>query len=840
MVRLSSFRRRDRLKFWKRWGKGGSSNGLHTIVDQEQDEERVVTEPPSSSAGAGGSQSPAPSKTITTPVESATLSKSCIADDTIFEDGETTNSPPSLWDLAYEAFREEKPEVAAAYEELLFKVSSNMSNASSTMDLGDILSETSSDSAASALRGADTSTVVAHSLTGRREMMADAITLGQKHMDGKRIAFKIGREQFILRDQMENVVTGIQAGKDWIDEAVKASPLAGAAWAGICLLLPLITNPTEVQAVNEEGLAYVAQKIRYYTAMEPLLLSGQDERGFTPAMKHEYEVLFIKLYQTIIDFQAQSVLRFFRRRFCSLLRDAVKWDSWEDMLKRIKESGENLEKASLQVNSALSTAALSKITEEVRDKAARDKEEYESKCLQCLSGDYAWYKDRIDDRVPDTCRWFLNHTSYQSWLEDDSGPLLVSADPGCGKSVLAKYLIDSNFGFRVPKEAAICYFFFKDGDQNTITLALCALIHQLLCLRPELRHYATESYKKDGEKLSGNATALWNILENAAVDPKAGTIIIVLDALDECSQDERNMATLSRYIRTHFKQRPKKLKILMTSRPYQSTVRHIQELEQLFPNIRINGEDESETIREEINSVIGFRVSQMKMFDDDLKLHLKQRLLNITHRTYLWLHLVFSYLESAVIRSTARALDKVIQTLPTTVEDAYEKILSRSHSPEETRKAILILLAALRPLTLEEMQIALNVTVETRSLNDLDLEPNNTFKDRLRELCGLFVTVHDKRVYFLHQTAREFLLPLSTSSPRATTATMVWAHKFNIRQAHTCLAESCVAYLGLLDSQIEGITKGLLDYAGANWVAHFRDADISVDAAIVSLASKSL
>lgn len=73
---------------------------------------------------------------------------------------------------------------------------------------------------------------------------------------------------------------------------------------------------------------------------------------------------------------------------------------------------------------------------------------------------YEWYKDRVEDRVEGTCMWFLEHDYFQEWLKQESGPLLVSADPGCGKSVLAKYLIDH----ALPRSATICYFFFKDQD----------------------------------------------------------------------------------------------------------------------------------------------------------------------------------------------------------------------------------------------------------------------------------------------------------------------------------------------------------------------------------------
>ncbi|GAP88947.1 putative ankyrin repeat protein [Rosellinia necatrix] len=817
-VAFPSPRRRDRLKFWESWG--GSSTTLPASVDQEHHQEGVVTEPSTSSRPVDRPALPAVPKTSTVVAESNSTTTPG-----------NSRDRKSLWDLAYDALRQDKPEVVEAYEGLLFKVLPTMKTAAARADFENLLSEVSSN-LASTTPTSDTGVpeAGARDLPSRQEMMKDIVGLGQSYVDGKRIAFNIGRQQFMLRDQMGHVITGIQLGKSWIDEAVKASPLAGAAWAGVCLLLPLLTNLSEVQTANEEGLAYVAQKIRYYTAMESLLLGGPDEKTFTATMMQEHEELFVKLYQAIIDFQAQSVLQFFRRRFRGLLRDAVKWDPWEEMLKKVKELGNDVEGASLQINTSLSTAALGDIA-----RWARQSEE--GKCLETLSGDYAWYKGRVEARVPDTCRWFLNHASYQSWLEARSGPLLVSADPGCGKSVLAKYLIDSSFGFRVPKEAAICYFFFKDGDRNTLALALSALIHQLLCRRPQLMHHAMKRFRQEGQKLASNVTALWDILQSATADPTAGVIIIVLDALDECSQDELNMATLSRYIQTHFNQGSRHMKIIMTSRPYQNTVQRIQGLEESFPNIRINGEDESEIIREEINSVIEFRVGRMTTLDVGLKKHLKERLLNITHRTYLWLYLVFEYLESSTIKSTTRGLDKaIIQNLPNTVEDAYEKILSRCPAQGETRKAMLTLLAASRPLTLGEMQIALGLNVNTRTLEELDLEPDDKFKNRLRELCGLFVTVHDNKVYFLHQTVREFLLPLSPPSPSVSAATK-WAHEFSMREAHLSLAESCVVYLHLLDSRADRTTQtGILDYSTNNWVAHFRDADPPDDAAIVPLA----
>lgn len=46
-------------------------------------------------------------------------------------------------------------------------------------------------------------------------------------------------------------------------------------------------------------------------------------------------------------------------------------------------------------------------------------------------------------RVPGTCEWFCTHEKFKEWLScKGSGLLLASADPGCGKSTLARYLVE--------------------------------------------------------------------------------------------------------------------------------------------------------------------------------------------------------------------------------------------------------------------------------------------------------------------------------------------------------------------------------------------------------------
>ncbi|OAQ96055.1 hypothetical protein LLEC1_04624 [Akanthomyces lecanii] len=465
---------------------------------------------------------------------------------------------------------------------------------------------------------------------------------------------------------------------------------------------------------------------------------------------------------------------------------------------------------------------------------------------------YEWYKERVENRVENTCLWFLGHEHFQEWLKQDSGPLVVSADPGCGKSVLAKYLIDHV----LPRSATVCYFFFKDQDQNTVRQSLCAILHQLFSQLSSLLKHAMPKFHKDGDKLIWSTKALWQILQDATSDPNAGSIIIVFDALDECEESEFGdlVQGVSRlFVDEHHEACSGSLRFLMTCRPYEQIVSKFNSLMYTFPNIRVPGEEESEAISKEINHVITHRVNLLKegkKLSNSVRDSLESTLKANTHRTYLWIYLVFDYLESQNFKKTEKGIKNIIATLPETVNQAYEKILRRCDARElpMVRKALGMTLAAARPLKLDEMNIALNVEMTTNALDDLDLEATADFKARLRSACGLFLSIHHNQVYFLHQTAREFLLQHCVETAGATQVIGTspnWHQSFTMSRAHDILAHICVCVLGwrpgntkkYADECLESNLLTFFHYAALHWAMHFREADIAADAPIVAAAA---
>ncbi|KAI0398779.1 ankyrin [Xylaria palmicola] len=772
--------------------------------------------------------------------------------------GEST-TVQSLWERAYDALRKDNPQLVEEYEKLI----------SNDGQMSIVPSNDGTDG------------------QSRQAQLGTVIAAGLQRAEENKTKYTIAGHEFVLTDRIAQAADLVLWAKDLIGEAVKLSPEASIAWAGVCIVLPLLTNPKVAEEANRDGFTYVTTRMRYYTELEPLLQRLGRNPEVSRALIVEANNHIVELYQHILDFQIRSVLRFYQSCLRRYVSGLFLTKDWNQMRLDIEKLEDTVNRNLSQINQLTSRQELESLNDiatktlenmqqfllvseeqlrvagaqlnvakrglEIQEEATKlNLTEKQEKCLQLfhLTGgekgtNYEWYKDRVEDRVEGTCEWFLNHEDFQRWLVNESGLLVVSADPGCGKSVLAKYLIDHG----LPRSVTICYFFFKDQDQNTVRQTLCALLHQLLSQKPFLIKHAMEQFAKDGEGLINLTTSLWTVLGNALQDPQAGPVIMVLDAMDECAESE--FENLIKNVENQFRNNQSscgKLKYLLTSRPYKQIMSRFPRLLETFPYVCIPGEEESESISQEVNRVIKYRVEKLAKHDglsDQVKDHLAERLLSIRHRTYLWIYLVFDYLEKEDFKKTRKGFDSAMETLPKNIYQAYEQILNRSKDHPMVQKALSIILAASRPLTILEMNVAVNIDDTSKSIDDLDLEEEEDFKSRLRSWCGLFVSIYHGKIYFLHQTAREFLL--EPSSPSTVLRGVNWQHSITSRAAHRVLADVCVTYLDFLNS--DSIPPGrshrtnqdlqrytFLDYSAKFWGDHFRMACVSNDANIIPFA----
>ncbi|KAL1851954.1 hypothetical protein Plec18167_007543 [Paecilomyces lecythidis] len=700
-----------------------------------------------------------------------------------------------------------------------------------------------------------------------------------------------------VRAALDTVVKAVLYVKSFIGEALAAEPHASLVWAG--LLVNVSQQPNDLV----KGVDYISDLLCRFSVTERLYRSQLNSISTSKSspdlrnLRNHFETALTQLYSKILRYQGQALYYMKYSTGIRLTRDMVKLDDWSSLIDEMKEQemicvrsmeildsdklsneirglGDRMQHlldvayAQYSANVALQQNAQEAVsTLKLEQKFLGDQYKVASKeeCVRNFyTSPYEDHMNRNPDAVDGTCQWVLQNPTFTAWRDAESSSFLwISADPGCGKSVLAKMLVrllsqPTEPNIAPERRRTVCYFFFKEDDslQRSAENAVCALLHQLLSKddNSALIGHALEEYQKAGSNLRSSFTRLWKIFIDAATDPQAGEVICILDALDECDwvEEGRGQSQLIDALRKFHRDYVEddesagrvRLKVLVTSRPYIDIERKFRTLTRRFPTLRLAGENESKQISKEIDVVVKERV---KILGDDLDLPastvsaLETHLLTTTQRTYLWVRLIFDVLKEQ-LKTTEKHLLRVIDEIPDSVEAAYETILKRIPKREvpRARKLLHFVVAATRPLTVSEMNIALAMEEGCKEFEDLDLEPEQAFQATIRNICGLFITVVDSRIYLIHQTARSFLVSTNALAdiPHPAERSLQWGGSLEPKDSHRLLGTVCINYLLLTDFKITthftdpsslevdpADERSFLLYSAGNWWLHVQNMD---------------
>lgn len=176
------------------------------------------------------------------------------------------------------------------------------------------------------------------------------IQSGQKKRE-QRKRFQIGSRTIDLTGMISDTVEFMLWGKTLVDQAVKPSPEASMIWAGVCLVLPLFTNHHLAEQSYEAGFDYVTTRMEFYIALEPRLFpSGQQVPRISEKLQKSLQKDISDLYQRMLEFEFESVLRFYNPSRKTILKDVANGKSWDEMLSRVKAAEKTLDDDLKRIN----------------------------------------------------------------------------------------------------------------------------------------------------------------------------------------------------------------------------------------------------------------------------------------------------------------------------------------------------------------------------------------------------------------------------------------------------------------------------------------------------------
>lgn len=370
--------------------------------------------------------------------------------------------------------------------------------------------------------------------------------------------------------------------------------------------------------------------------------------------------------------------------------------------------------------------------------------------------DKARIEEASGNRLLQDCyRWILGHEDYVRWRQDtDSRLLWIKGDPGKGKTMLLCGIIDE-----LSPSTRLSYFFCQAADSriNSATAVLRGLVYLLVKQLPSLASHIHDKYKDAGRQLFEDANAwfaLSSIFTSILEDAGLMETYIVIDALDECVVDLPRLLKLIVDVTERSSATPK-IKWIVSSRNWPDIERY---LSAATSKTQLCLELNDGSISTAVNRYIAHRVSvlaELQKYNDKTRTAVEDYLLANSNSTFLWVALVCLGLEKVQRWETLTSLE----ALPPGLDHLYERMLEqirRSRYETLLNDILRIMLMVYRPITLEELSSTID-------------EQKGVLNDDLRDmvsLCGSFLTLKEGSVYFVHQSAKDYLLSIDSVFPQ--------------------------------------------------------------------------
>ncbi|KAM0347678.1 hypothetical protein ACHAPU_004692 [Fusarium lateritium] len=363
-----------------------------------------------------------------------------------------------------------------------------------------------------------------------------------------------------------------------------------------------------------------------------------------------------------------------------------------------------------------------------------------------------------------TCRWFLKHPDYLSWINPQHIPqhhgfLWIRGKPGAGKSTIMKFIyLQAKRKDQKQQSLTASFFFNARGEmlEKTVSGMYRSLLLQLFGGFPDLSCVlADPDIIPQSQTGCPSLNVLKDLLRSAVSKLGKRSFTCFIDALDEC--DEQQVMDLVEYFEDLAEQCTEdgvRLRVCFSSRHYP------------YIDVRLGIRLVLEEQTGHANDLESYIKTHLRVKDPSLFTELREKMLEKAAGVFLWVVLVVDVLNQENRRGRL-SVKKRLEEVPNGLSELFKDLLRRdTTNMDELQLSLLWILLSKRPLKPDEYYHAIWSGLSIKGLADPDPpEVNTTDSKECFDRCvissskGLAeVTKARPTVQFIHESVRDFLV----------------------------------------------------------------------------------
>ncbi|KAJ3019449.1 UNVERIFIED_CONTAM: hypothetical protein HDU68_010662, partial [Siphonaria sp. JEL0065] len=422
--------------------------------------------------------------------------------------------------------------------------------------------------------------------------------------------------------------------------------------------------------------------------------------------------------------------------------------------------------------------------------------------------------------VPPTRQWMLKN--LRTWMTREQSILCLLGGAGVGKSVFAWLAHQNPLNYVAP---AIFFCRHNNERKNSAKNIISTLAYQLAMHSSEFRRYLLGVLEKEVTEQADNPDMIPLIQRAAAFKllildglslikiPSGQTLLIVIDALDECGRPgDIGRANLLLTIKDHYQSLSKGIKLLVTSRPEEDIV---LALESIQPDEMIVREQQAiEDVFMYLQVKLTKLCAEAKVFYGDSINNAACRLAEASQGVFVFAALAIKQLTELDKEPATFQLDLLTNVDNWCSGGSMDSIYSpflQSHYAESLNQDVSMFRAFMGVV----LALAVGLTAESiASLLSVPVFQVDSVVLKLRSILHL----EDGRITVLHKSVKDFLTSTRCKDPR---------FRIALASHHDLLCKQSFQLVLLAVSQ--KVSRELVAYSNTYWTQHLASGTLNPD-----------